>query len=68
MTGAELDKKLIRIFGEDRRQTLFAEALGHKGARTVRGWIADEYPVPQVVALLVNLMIKTKAKPEDLRA
>jgi DNA-binding transcriptional regulator YiaG len=36
--------------------------------RTVRGWIAGNWPVPRVVAMLLNLMIKTQSTKEDLRA
>jgi DNA-binding transcriptional regulator YiaG len=36
--------------------------------RTVRGWIADSWPVPRVVAMLLNLMIDTDSTEEDLRA
>jgi DNA-binding transcriptional regulator YiaG len=45
----------------------FSRLIG-VGGRTVRGWIGGEFPVPKAVALLVNLMLKTKAKPEDLKA
>jgi DNA-binding transcriptional regulator YiaG len=38
------------------------------GERTVRSWIADVYPVPRGVAMLLNLMVKTKTKPDDLAA
>jgi hypothetical protein len=37
------------------------------GNETDRGWVGGKYPVPHVVAMLVNLMIKTKSKPEDLK-
>jgi DNA-binding transcriptional regulator YiaG len=37
------------------------------GGRTVRSWISGQFPVPKVVALLVNLMLKTKTAPDDLK-
>jgi DNA-binding transcriptional regulator YiaG len=36
--------------------------------RTVRGWIAGNWPVPRVVAMLLNLMIKTNSTEKDLKA
>lgn len=45
----------------------FSRLIG-VGGRTVRGWIAEEFPVPKAVALLVNLLLRTKIKPEDLKA
>ena len=35
--------------------------------RTVRAWIGGRYPVPTLVAMFVNLMLKTKSTAEDLR-
>ena len=35
--------------------------------RMVRHWAAGKWPVPAVYAALLNLMIDTKTKPEDLR-
>jgi DNA-binding transcriptional regulator YiaG len=35
--------------------------------RTVRGWIAGNWPVPRVVAMLLNLMIKTQSTETDLQ-
>jgi DNA-binding transcriptional regulator YiaG len=44
----------------------FSRLIG-VGGRTVRAWISEEFPVPKAVALLVNLILKTKTKPEDLK-
>lgn len=38
------------------------------GERSVRRWAADQWPVPVPVAMLLNLMIKTKSTPDDLKA
>lgn len=35
--------------------------------RTVRAWIGERYPVPTVIAMLINLMLKTKTAAEDLK-
>ncbi|MEH2626810.1 DNA-binding transcriptional regulator YiaG [Bradyrhizobium sp. AZCC 1719] len=43
----------------------FGRLIGVRG-RTVRSWIAEEFPVPKVVALFARLMLKTKTNPEDL--
>jgi DNA-binding transcriptional regulator YiaG len=64
MTGAQLQKALDQI---GFTQMGFSRFIG-VGGRTVRGWIADEYPPPKAVALLVNLMVKTKSNPEDMQA
>jgi len=48
-------------------QSSFARLIG-VGGRTVRSWIAEEFPVPKSVALLVYLILKTKTKPEELTA
>lgn len=65
MTGEQLDKALIKIFGQN-RQSAFARTI-KVNLRTVTGWIAGQYPVPTVVAMLVNLMIDTEATAENLR-
>jgi DNA-binding transcriptional regulator YiaG len=56
---ANLDKIGISQMG-------FSRLIG-VGGRTVRSWISETYPVPKAVAALVNLMIKTKTAPEDLK-
>jgi hypothetical protein len=48
-------------------QVGFARQL-ELGERSVRRWAADEYPVPTPVAMLLNLMLKTKSAKEDLKA
>lgn len=62
MTGPELWTKLQRIGFS---QSGFARTLRINDA-TVRKWIAERLCVPQTIALLVNLMLKAKFKPEDL--
>jgi DNA-binding transcriptional regulator YiaG len=63
MTGAQMQTALDRIGFS---QVGFARTIG-VGDRTVRGWIADSYPVPRVVAMLLNLMIKTQSVETDLK-
>lgn len=64
MTGAELWAKLQKL---EFSQQGFARTID-VGDRTVRSWIAGLYPVPRVVAMLVNLMLKTKSTADDLKA
>ena len=64
MTGEQL-QKVIKKLGFNMQS--FGRAIGVAG-RTVQGWCGDEYPVPQVVAVLVNLMIDTEATAEHLRS
>lgn len=64
MTGAQFHIALNKI---GLSQMAFSRFIG-VGGRTVRSWISDEFPVPKTVALLVNLMVKTKANPEDMKA
>lgn len=64
MTGPHLQAALDKI---GLTQMGFSRFIG-VGGRTVRSWISDEFPVPKPVALLVNLMVKTKSKPEDMKA
>jgi len=66
MDGEQLDRKLVKLFGEN-RQTVFAELLGC-GPRTVRKWCSGELEVPRHIAMLVNAMIDHNIKPEELRA
>jgi DNA-binding transcriptional regulator YiaG len=63
MSGAELWTKLQKLGFS---QVGFARTI-NVGDRTVRSWIAEVYPVPTVIAMLVNLMIKTKSTAEDLK-
>lgn len=64
MPGEDFWTKLQKI---GFTQMGFSRFIG-VGGRTVRSWISEEYPVPKTVALLVNLMVKTKTKPEDMKA
>lgn len=64
MRGQDLWRKLQKI---GFTQVGFATKLGVSD-RTVRAWIGEVYPVPLTIAFLVNLMIDTKTKPEDLTA
>jgi DNA-binding transcriptional regulator YiaG len=63
MTGPELWTKLQKL---EFSQQGFARTID-VGDRTVRSWIAEVYPVPRAIAMLVNLMIKTKSTAEDLK-
>lgn len=56
-----------KIYGNPQCQSAFARLIGVSD-RTVRSWIGELYPVPKIVAQLVNLMIKTKTGPDDLKA
>jgi DNA-binding transcriptional regulator YiaG len=47
-------------------QVGFAEKI-NVSDRTVRAWIGERYPVPTVIAMLINLMLKTKSTAEDLK-
>jgi DNA-binding transcriptional regulator YiaG len=64
MDGQELWAKLQKIGFS---QMAFARAL-KISPQSVRSWIGGKYPVPQTIAVLVNLMLKTKSTPEDLKA
>jgi DNA-binding transcriptional regulator YiaG len=64
MTGPHLQTALDKI---GLTQMGFSRFIG-VGGRTVRSWISGEYPVPKTVALLVGLMVKTRTKPEDMKA
>jgi DNA-binding transcriptional regulator YiaG len=63
MSGAELWTKLQKLGFS---QVGFARTI-NVGDRTVRSWIAEVYPVPTAIAMLVNLMLKTKTTAEDLK-
>jgi DNA-binding transcriptional regulator YiaG len=63
MTGAQMQAALNRIGFS---QVGFARTIG-KGDRTIRGWIAGDWPVPREIAMLLNLMIKTKSIEQDLQ-
>ena len=65
MTGQEFFDK-ISVLGFNYQS--FGRKIGVHG-RTVQGWGDGRYEtgVPRYIALLVNLMIDTKSKPEDLR-
>jgi len=64
MSGPELWTKLQKIGFS---QSGFARTIRVGGA-TVRSWIGERAYVPETIAILVNLMLKTKSKPEDLGA
>lgn len=63
MDGQELWTKLQKI---GFTQMGFARTL-RLSPPTVRSWIGGRYPVPMTIAMLVNLMLKTKTAPEDLK-
>jgi hypothetical protein len=67
MSGAAFKANIEKIYGTPICQSAFARLIDHSD-RTVRQWISEVYPVPVIVAQLVNLMLRTKTKPEDLRA
>lgn len=67
MSGDVLKASLEKLYGDPQCQSAFARLIGVSD-RTVRSWISGLYVVPKVVAQLVNLMIKTKTKPDELRA
>jgi hypothetical protein len=48
-------------------QVEFARAL-ELGERSVRRWASGQWPVPVPIAMLLNLMLKTKSTAEDLKA
>lgn len=62
MDGRELQAALDRLGISQRGFS----RLVRRGERTVRSWIADEYPTPAAEALLLHLMISTNTRPEDL--
>lgn len=69
MTGAQLDAALTKLFNGDSqrsRSLVFAEIIGCQD-RTVRKWFNGEAEVPRHIAMLVNLMLDTNTKPEELR-
>lgn len=37
------------------------------GERSVRRWASGQWPVPTPIAMLLNLMLKTKSTAEDLK-
>lgn len=67
MSGDALKASLEKLYGSVYCQSPFARLID-VGDRTVRSWISGEYPVPKSIAMLVNLMLKTKTKPDELRA
>lgn len=62
MRGPELWAKLQKIGFS---QSGFARTVRVSGA-TVRSWIGERSYVPETIAILVNLMLKTKTTPETL--
>lgn len=63
MSGEELWAKLQKL---DFTQVGFARTI-RVAEPTVRSWIGGRFPVPTTVAMLVNLMLKTKSTAEDLK-
>lgn len=70
MNGAQLDAALSQLYDNPAsvraRSLAFSETIGC-GDRQVRKWISGEAEVPRHIAMLVNLMLDTKTKPEELR-
>jgi hypothetical protein len=69
MDGAALDAALTKLFNGDsqrERSLRFAEIISCNN-RTVRKWISGEAEVPRHIAMLINLMLDTNTKPEELR-
>jgi DNA-binding transcriptional regulator YiaG len=62
MSGPELWAKLQKIGFS---QQGFARTI-RVAEQTVRSWIGERSFVPETIAILVNLMLKTKSTPEDL--
>jgi DNA-binding transcriptional regulator YiaG len=63
MSGEQLDKAITKLGFS---QSSFSRTI-QVNDRTVRSWISGQYPVPTVVAMLVNLMIETEATVENLQ-
>jgi DNA-binding transcriptional regulator YiaG len=63
MSGEELWTKLQKLGFS---QMGFARTI-KVSDRTVRKWIGGMFPVPTVVAMLVNLMITTETSEGDLK-
>jgi DNA-binding transcriptional regulator YiaG len=63
MTGEAFGAALEAL---DISRSAFGRLIG-SGGRTVRGWIAGDFPVPMPVGYLVALMLRTKTRPEDLK-
>lgn len=63
MAGQELWTKLQKLGFS---QMEFSRTI-KVAPQTVRSWISDTYPVPTVVAMLINLMLKTKTAREELK-
>jgi DNA-binding transcriptional regulator YiaG len=64
VTGTQLRSALGKIGFS---QVGFARVIQVSG-RTVRGWISGQWPVPTVVAMLLNLMLKTESTEKDLKS
>jgi plasmid maintenance system antidote protein VapI len=67
MPGDVFKAALEKLYGTPQCQSAFARLIDVSD-RTVRSWIAGTYAVPKIVAQLVNLMLKTKTQPDELRA
>lgn len=64
MTAKQFNAALAKL---GYTQVGFAKHL-ELGERSVRRWAADQWPVPTPIAMLLNLMLKTKSTAEDLKA
>jgi DNA-binding transcriptional regulator YiaG len=63
MTPTAFEKAIAKLGFS---QSAFARQIAVND-RTVRSWINGRFPVPRVVAQLVNLMIETEATAENLK-
>jgi DNA-binding transcriptional regulator YiaG len=63
MTGPQFEKIIVKL---GFNQSSFARAISIND-RTVRSWVSERYPVPRIVAQLLNLMIETEATAENLK-
>ena len=63
MTGEQFKTKIVKL---GFNQQSFARTIGVND-RSVRAWVGGRYPVPRVVAMLVNLMLDTEATAENLK-
>jgi DNA-binding transcriptional regulator YiaG len=62
MSSAEL-RFALGIVGIN--QSAFARWI-RKEDRTIRSWLSGKYPVPQEIAYLLKLLIRTGLRPEDI--
>jgi hypothetical protein len=75
MTARQFNAALIKLgFANEIRpgvwskgQVEFARKL-ELGERSVRRWAAGHWPVPTPIAMLLNLMLDTESKEQNLRS